>query len=328
MPMLRASILLCFTLLLLAGCASQSQPDWLQGESDLFPASRYLTALGEGDNGQTAADRALANLARILAVDVNEQSSDSSLAELRTEDGRTVTRNEQTVSRELTLRGEQLLEGARISERWQREDGREFALATLDRQATARLLEGDIRLLAGRVDDLVRFANGGAGNPVAALQSLQQAVTSQLQAEALNRKLRVVNDDSIALAFTSAELIDQLRTALAMMPVSIEANRATLRAQLESAVSQLGIRVADQAHFVVRAELDVTPIQKIQGWYWIRGAYVLSLQDGATVLSQQRYPIKVSATDTAMVRQRMRDVVDTTLPENLFGLFAGERTAP
>lgn len=313
-------------LLLLSACSSNSsQPEWLQGNDSQYPEQQYLTATGDADTAQAAADRALANLARIFSVSVNDQSRDQSSAELATVDGITLTRNNQTVSRDLQINSQQLLEGATISERWQNEQGRYFALATLDKNQTAQLLRNDIQQLSMDIDNQVNYANNTANNPVAALQALQQAVVKQLTAESLNRKLLQVSAQGQSFNHSAAELVQQLQDALAMMTVQVQTDSPTLQAQLESAASQLGMKVSTEAQFQLVGKMDTTPIQKIQDWYWIRGAYVLTFKEGSNSLSQQRYPIKVSATDREMVQQRAKDAIDSTLPVDLFALITGEK---
>ena len=64
----------------LTGCGS-TQPDWVDKPAEQYPQQRYLSAVGEADDRNTADGRALANLAKIFEVAIKDSSLDFSRAQ-------------------------------------------------------------------------------------------------------------------------------------------------------------------------------------------------------------------------------------------------------
>ena len=72
------------TTLLLTACmqstavlSTSDAPEWLQGEPDMYPNYKYLSATGSASKAEQAKARALSNLAKIFEVQIREVSTTS-----------------------------------------------------------------------------------------------------------------------------------------------------------------------------------------------------------------------------------------------------------
>ncbi len=128
-------------LLLLSACAQPpANPDWIAGEPGSYSDSRYLIGRGQAESVGVARDRARADLAKIFAVQIREQSSDQLLWQ---QGGEGLQGLQTSISRDISVQTDQLIEGVKIAETWQAETGGDYhVLAVLDRlQAGNRLRE-------------------------------------------------------------------------------------------------------------------------------------------------------------------------------------------
>lgn len=305
----------------LAACATQV-PDWIDNPSAHYSEKQYLTATGEADQRQAAADRALANLAKIFEVQVTESSLDFSSANLSREEGIAVSSNEQRLSRTITTEAKQVVAGAKVVEYHETELGRIHALAILDRQAAASRFRQSILQSDRKVDSLMQYATHQAPNVVAALHALNQARLEQVKREQVNSSLMVVDGGrGVKANHDVAAIEDTLRKALSTLRCGVEAEDPSVKMELQRAVSQLGIHIDPAANLRFSGLMDTTSPERKQGWYWIRGSYELILTDGDNVLAKKRWPVKASATDESLVGQRLRDAVNRDLPGQLFEML-------
>jgi hypothetical protein len=67
--------------------------------------------------------------------------------------------------------------------------------------------------------------------------------------------------------------------------------------------------------------MDTEPVQKKQGWYWLRGSTEMSLIYQGEALVKKRWPLKVSATDKGMVEQRAKDKLSAQMTTYLYELI-------
>lgn len=305
----------------LAACAAQI-PEWVDNPSAEYSDKKFLSATGEADERQTAADRALANLAKIFEVQIEESSMDFSSAQVSTGAEGTNTVNEQRLSRTISTEARQVVEGAKVVEYYETEQGRVHALAILDKQAAASRFRQSILAFDRDVDNLLAYANQQAPNPVAALDALNKARLTQLQRDQVERNLLVVADGrGVNTPHTAAAIEDTLRQALATLRCSIESDDPSVKMELQRAVSQLGIQIDPNAAMRFTGLMDTTQPEEKQGWFWIRGSYELILTDGTNVLAKKRWPVKASATDSSLVGQRLRDTINEELPGQVFQLL-------
>ena len=301
--------------------ACSSKPGWLDKPTEQYPQQRYLSAVGEANDRSTAADRALANLAKIFEVAIRDRSLDFSQAQISGDQlGRTVN-NIQTASRYVTTEARQVLEGAQLVESWQAEEGKTYALAVLEKAPAERRFRDGVRNADRQIEDRVNYASQQAPNPVAALAALEQARNIENQRSNLNRNLSVISGKGIKGYYDQASLEKLLRNALATLHFHADADSPQLQQSLESAIVTLGITLEKNAPYLLMGSMDTEPVQLKQGWYWLRGSTELSLIYQGKALAKKRWPLKVSATDKGMVEQRAKDKLSEQMTTYLYELI-------
>lgn len=314
------------SLLLIAACSAAPQPpQWLDQPQLQYPADRYLSAVASADDRQSASDRALSNLAKIFEVQVSETTLDFSSAQRRSEGEHAVVVNDTKVSRAITTETKQLMRGAQVVEFWQHPDGTVSALAILARQPAAAQLRQQILAADQQAADLVTYASSAADNPVAALNALKKARQTQVIRDRQNAQLQILGAGQGVVGRYDLAGIDRLvRGALATLPVRVVAEDPSVQAELQRGLALLGVKVVEHGRYTLTGFTDTAPVEQRQGWFWLRGAFELVFQDESRVLAKQRWPIKLSATDEAMVYQRAKDQINQQLPQYLFELLSSE----
>jgi len=307
---------------LLTACSlTSTQPTWLDQPAEKYPQKRYLSAVGEADNRDTAKGRALANLAKIFEVAIKDKSLDFSEAQVTTsQSGREVTNN-QRVARHVTTEAKQVLEGAQVVETWQSDEGRSFALAILEKAPAERRFRKGVRSADRKIEERVKYARQQAPTPIMALKVLEQARKIESQRSNLNRNLSVVSGKGITGHYDQAKLEVLVRDALVKLHFNVVADSDQLQQSLESAIGLLGITLDERSLYQLKATMDTETIQKKQGWYWLRGSTELSLMHKGEVIVKKRWPLKVSATDKGMVEQRAKDMLSMKMVDYLYELI-------
>lgn len=312
---------------LLSACLVAKQPLWMTKATEQYPAAQYLSASGSADEQNTADSRALANLARIFEVAIEDSAMDFSEAIVSSQNGQRQVNNEQRAARSVNTFTQQVLEGAQVVEHWRGDSGPHYSLAILAKAPTGKRLRTEIHSLDKKTSDLRSYAIGQANTPVAALSALEQARKTQLERAQLNRNLSVVADQGIVARNNADSLETQIREALSVLRFDIDASPTQLDLGLQSAVNALGAQYFERSAYIIEGKMDTEPLQQKQGWYWLRGSVQLILRKGDEVIAKQRWPIKVSAVDKGMVEQRAQDQLSTQLPNYLFSLLTSAKSA-
>jgi hypothetical protein len=306
--------------LVLTACSS-NQPDWLNERSQQYPPERYLSAVGEADTRSTAEGRALANLAKIFAVAISDRSRDFSQARVASDQSGTAITNTQQAERHVTTEARQVLEGAQLVENWNSEEGKAYALAVLEKAPAERRFREGLRNADRQIRNRVNYASQMAPNAVSALAALEQARILEIERSNLNRNLSVVSGKGIKPQYDQASLEKLQGNALATLRFLAIADSPQLKQSLQSAIVTMGIALDRNAPYRLTASMDTTPLQLKQGWYWLRGSTELSLVYQGETLAKKRWPLKVSATDKAMVGQRARDKLSEMMTTYLYELL-------
>lgn len=319
-------LILCCALVL-AACSNQPpRPQWIDQPNSDFPEASHLTAVGSADDQQTSADRAIANLAKIFEVAVQEASKDFSRAFVVSEAGERQIENEQEVSRDISVQVDKLLQGAKVVEHWQSETGRHYSLAILSKAPAAAAFRKAIQAADREINNLLRFASVEANNPLLALRALNQAAEIQLQREEEDRSLMIVNNgQGINSEHDAASIAQLTRQGLASLSVKIEASQEMIRGELQQALARLGVNTVERSNLVLEGTLDLAPVSFKQGWHWQRGSYQLVFKDADNVLAKKRYPLKVSAQESHMVELRLRDTLNRNLAQYVYQMLSSKQ---
>ncbi len=309
------------TLTLLACSSSGPPPAWLEEAPSAYPEADFLSAVGEAGNREDASNRALANLAKIFEVAVQDDSLDFAQARVVQVEGEARTTNRQEASRRVTTEAQQVLEGTRIASHWTSAEGQAFSLAVLEKAPAAGRFREAVHDADQKTRDLMDYANRQAPNAVAALSALEAARWIQIQRDAINRNLSVVSGRGLRAPYDQSSLETMIRQALATLQFSTWGTSNYLDTLLQNGIGRLGITYNEVSNYTLEGKLDTEPIEERDGWFWLRGSLDLSLRHGEESIAQQRWPIKVSATDRGMTEQRAGDQIVNEMPAYLYELL-------
>lgn len=310
-------------LTILSGCTSVSkQPKWLTSQSENYPAKQYLVAVGEADNQALADNRALANLAKIFEVTIADTSTDVMQASVLGNGANKIIKNEQQLSRSINTEVKQVLEGARITDRYQGKNGLYYSQAVLKKSAIGRKLRRSILTADREVANSITFASQQAlANPFLALTTLEQARQVQLQRESDNRKLQVISGRGVTEKANSADIAQMIRQSIAELQFDIDADTKEAFDLLAAALGSVGSRITENAPYQVTLTVDKLPIKYRQNWYWQRGSVELVIYNTSGALLKKRWPFKVSGQEPELTEQRLNDHLTKQLPAYFYTML-------
>ena len=330
-PKTLARLLVVLSVLVITACSSTPErPEWLNNPESAYPGATHLSATGSASDRQMASDRAISNLAKIFEVNVQERSTDFSSAQVNAGQRQLQITNEQRVSRAVSTETSQVLQGAQVVEYWQvkpdeNQHGQVYALAVLAKQPAANRFRQSILAADREIKDLIRYASETANNPLSALNALKRARSAQIQRDQLNQRLMIVADgQGIAGQYDQASIDTLIRNALGTLPIAVQADDPSVKAELQRALTRLGVKTVAQSEYVLRGFADLAPVSEQQSWFWLRGSYELMLQHQETVMAKKRWPVKISAAEPGMLQQRARDELNQKLPGYVFELLSSE----
>lgn len=331
-------IITLFILLLLSACAQPaSTPDWIAGESAAYSGGRYLLGRGQAASVGLARDRARADLAKIFAVKIREQSSDQSFWQ---QGGEGLQGLQTTISRDIQARTEQLVEGVQIAETWRSESAGDYhALAVLDRLQAGNRLRAKINQLDAETTEQVDRARRETTLPEQ-IAAARAALLAQLQRQHEQQLLTIVDvtGTGIAAKYRLAELkndFDQLLDRWQIAPQVGQDELGGLQELLAGALGNAGVlhsATSSDADYLLLGELDSENFVA-SGWYWQRGMLQVTLQERGSgrVFGRHQWPFKVSSQQPKSAEMRVRshlaELLDRELLEVLTGFGANNDVA-
>ncbi|CAH0992612.1 hypothetical protein SIN8267_02745 [Sinobacterium norvegicum] len=326
MSIYRFSFPVLLSVLIVACSSTPEQPEWLMGSDSSYPDSRYLIASGEGSSQSVADNRALANLSKIFQVSVSDSSMDFSQSTVSSQVGNGASQrqvqNDQKVSRFVNTQAQQMLQGAKIAERWQSAQGGPlYSLAVLEKGPAIQRFTQSINSADRDTLSAVNYAQNEAPSAVAALAALEQARQKQVQRMNDNNNLRVLTGSGISTDYDADELTAIIRQSLAKMTMRSSAQDDVNLVMLQSAMADVGVNQAVDGNYNIDMQLEQGASENRQGWLWQRGNLVLSLSDGNTNVATKRWPYKISAQTEAMLVQRLNEKLTNDLPGNIYQLL-------
>jgi hypothetical protein len=303
--------------------SSGDAPEWLQGEPDLYPDFKYLSATGSAAESEQAKARALSNLAKIFEVQIREVSTTQSDVQSSKKEGIETVLQSNRIASTVNLKTDKMVQGARIAEQWQSSaDLTYYALAVLDRTQAGN----NIRSELNRLDEETQFVlnqQAGRTDLLLKISDLNKANELQQDRYTLQKTLKIidVNGNGVPAQWNQAELNERLQQALRSLPVRTEVkadNVGGLGEILQGAAAKAGFNVGTSG-YQIAASLEADEPLRDNDWYWLRATLKLELisQDGATVIGHQSWPLKVSAGISSQLPSRMRAEVDKKLKKEL-----------
>ncbi len=324
-------LLFIVAVLLLTACATTREnapPDWVAGVSSKFPDQQYLLGRGQAARRDVATDRARADLAKGIEVQVQAESRDSVGATRQTQDGQATAQLNESIERDIRTTTQQVIRGAKVSDLWQAPQGGDFhALVTLSRAEAARDLRAEIRGHDDATAVAVEQARQ-ADDLLLKIAAAQRAVDEQARRTELQRVLRVVarGQSGPSPKWKLADLQGELAELQSRLKIRVQADDEDLSVLVAGAVTAAGFMTTDDdsALYVLAARFSGGPVEQRQGWYWQRGKLELKLVDrDGNVRGTSSWPMKVSAQEEAVLSQRLSLRMDKTLKVELRSAILG-----
>ncbi len=128
-----------------ASAFSQQKPAWVDAPQSIYPADRYLTAIGVGDTRKSAENDAAANLATIFQSTIKaEQTVTDRYKELFTSPAHSTLEHQNETTKNISVSSDQTLYNVQYAESFTDNTGRTYILAVLERQPTADIYQKKI----------------------------------------------------------------------------------------------------------------------------------------------------------------------------------------
>ncbi len=321
-------IIVGLLLFLSAGCAAdRSAPDWVDGRAASYPAAQYLIGRGQGNTASLARDRARADLAKIFEVRVREHSYER----LEWQQGQGADAELQTrIMRDIRAQVGQVIKGMQIVGNWHDREGDYYALAVLDRQATAKRLRKELMTCDRETQQNIVQAQGEDFLPEK-VHAAYQALRTQQRCQQSRKMVQIVDPtgNGMPAIYSMVALKNDLETLLDRWHIALVVEHDELggaKALLAGALANTGVRYqADPAgvDYLLKAEVSSEQLKTADGWYWVRGSlkiFLLEADSGNQAGSHQWF-FKTSARQAEMARIRaekqLAEILDRELLETL-----------
>lgn len=323
LKVLMGSLLVSACMQSTAVMSTADAPEWVQGEPDMYPNFKYMSATGSASKAEQAKARALSNLAKIFEVQIREVSTTSQDTKSNKKDGIETVESSARIASTVNLKTDKMVQGARIAEQWQSSaDLTYHALAVLDRTQAGNNIRSEMR----KLDDETRHAldqHASRNDPLLKISDLHKANMLQQDRQTLQRTLKIIDvkGNGSPAKWSLAELNEQLQQELRTLPLqtSIKTDDiGGLSNILQGAASKAGFNVGSKGYLLAASLETQQPID--QGdWHWLRATLKIELiaQDGVTIIGYQSWPLKVSAGNPSQLEARMLKEADKKLKQEL-----------
>lgn len=268
-----AGLLVCLS----AACSWFSgggKPEWVDGSSSEYPATQYLTGVGQADTRSNAEDQAYAAVARIFKAEVAAQAKDWESYFVVENRGGSNTERRLTIDSVTNVSTDKVLENVRIADGWYDSNRRvHHALGVMNRvQAEASLMEKLVSL--DRAIDADVMESRQTTDKLAKVRALRRAGSNLVLREVYNTDLRVIRPSGRGTPSTyqvnelSGELEQFLATNLVLaVQVSGDHAEPVGRALTEGLIRE-GLRVTTSEErgggvppeLIVRGTVHVFPV--------------------------------------------------------------------
>jgi len=321
------------TVFLLSACVSQpseegdnERPSWIDHAQVDYPESQYLTAVGQASNRTRAGKNAVANLLEIFSVNVRAETRTLTEA-VKQESALGVSmESSSTLQRDIQTETEQAIQGVEIKQTWLSPSGEYYALAVLHRLSASQNLTESIVELDQKTAELIDYSINQSPNAIASINALRAARDVQITRKMSDYQLRYINGSGVPTDISSNKIEQLIKQKLAALSISAQADTESQVKAIQSGLSSLGVKVADNATIEVSGKADITNPTLIDAWYWLRGSYELSISENGQVISRKRWPIKVSAKQKDLLKLRLQDKLSTRMNEYLQQLISDSPT--
>ncbi|MDH5231529.1 MAG: LPP20 family lipoprotein [Gammaproteobacteria bacterium] len=331
--MLRIFSLIVVISVALAGCSSApkkgGKPDWVDGNSAKYSNTMYLTGRGQAGGLAVAQDRARSDLAKILEVQVQERSSDTTTFKSSTFGDMTQSQGSLDVSRQVKTQTRKVVKGIQIADTWKDSSGQYHALAVLSRMQAGNAMKKEIEQFDGSTRSYINKAKQ-SNDSLAKMAYIFRALEAQTQRHAIQQMLQVVDSSGkgVPSPFNLGELTAELDAAARSMKFKTSAigdETGQTQPILAGALSKAQFsESADGGDFTLEGNLKMNPGVEREGWLWVRATYSVRMLDSkGGVRGNKHWSYKISAQEQSTATMRLMEKITKTLDDELAGTIIG-----
>jgi hypothetical protein len=248
------------------------RPEWVDKPSAEFPIAQYLTGVGYAPTRKTAEDNARAEIAKIFSSTIDSRTRTYQGYIQIEAQGKSNTEETLSIEEITAVSTQRVLTGVRIAHVYQEEGTSPifYALAVLDRDQSARILEDKIHELDQDIQGLLDRARQSRDN-LERIKYLKQAIQKFILREAHDSEFRIVNlaGRGIPSPVYFEDIKSRLESILLrdfFIGVSVSGDRSVeIRDALIEGLNQEGFTISDdldQANVLIRGTVVIQPLDK------------------------------------------------------------------
>ncbi|MBU2575726.1 LPP20 family lipoprotein [Patescibacteria group bacterium] len=331
--------------------SSDRPPDWILGQSALYPSSQYLIGVGLSSTSwgvsvalKRANNNALAAIARIIEARV--ERTQKLLRQNTSSMGRRIGQNnwifrteKSDMSSFVRISTNQIIQGIEFKEKYYNQEERVlYVLAVLDRVVAAERLEREIRELDYQVGLLGEKAGRmeGVQDLMAAVRIYREALGFSLKSDVLKRQQSVIaphffreydsEHSSAQITFRLAELLQRIEIYVLARDVDfIEVSICQVMAEAGFSVKK---SVAKSRGLTLQCDLS-TVWSTYPALYRKKELHVCRLYLGVMIIDNRTKRImgqvtllaNSNAEDSALAKERALRLLSKEVKEELLGAF-------
>ena len=181
-------------LLTLECAAAKKKPGWITDPAGEYPVEKYIVSVGSGDTRESAGNNARGEIAKViqLEIKVKEKIVDD-VIETGAGEALDMKRSSRIYSR-VNVQTDQSLKNVNIAKMWlSEEDARYYALAYLDRNATADIYRVELAKVDSEVSSYVQGARE-CRDKVTRLAFLQKALLQAAYRDILAQQMLTITE--------------------------------------------------------------------------------------------------------------------------------------
>jgi hypothetical protein len=275
---------------LLAQATLASPPAWLDDPQSLYPATMYLSALGEGDTRKDAETEATANLSRIfeskVSVDENVQARVYELEQ----GGSTTSSTETELQRSIGVQSNQTLVNVQMGESYLDSRGRYHVIAFIERLKTGEIYAGKVEENSKMV---VFWLDKGkkATDPIAVYAYRNAAAMMTRVNDVLISQLAVISPESrefVELPYDPVKVRSDAADAARALTVSVTLtgdDDGKLAEIVRGALAEQGFAVSEKNVLAISGEVgfENVDIKNPQGTKFLRWTLSMDMKNISNV---------------------------------------------
>ena len=314
--------------IVLAGCAT-GMPDWVSsGQSKQYHTNQYLTAVGEGDDVDSAGEQARLKIEKIFGPRFDYKNLDALSLGKVIVDGKPQNLHAKRAAEIVSNQMGKLLEGIRVVENWENSKTKKvYSLAILPRAEAVAKLNEELYAM-DRATQSYLTEEKRKSDALDKIQLAALAIDTQVARRSLTRTLQDVDRKGRATPprWRLTSLSTSLDGLLLGVRVSAEVTddpTGQLNKSLVDALSLAGFYIdsSKRPEFIMRGSLELSDSGERDGWKWMHAVVEIKLIESRTGRNRGkvRWSIDAAGKTPEEAKLRISNKVDALLKSEMRG---------